>query len=168
SQVNGEESAAYVLARTLMRPRNFLKIFNHSRGFATNFNHAKIEEDDIEKGLKAYSQDLVIELDRELSDVYPAAKDVLYHFIDARNVISRAGICKIIEEAGVGTADHQRIIDFLLYYGVLGIRVNSQDLFIYNVHYELKPLNIRAARAGDGAEYLVNPAFWPALGITER
>jgi hypothetical protein len=35
-----------------MRPRNLLKIFNHCRGFATNFNRQKIEDADIEKGLK--------------------------------------------------------------------------------------------------------------------
>jgi hypothetical protein len=52
-----------------MRPRNFLKIFNHCRGFATNFRHVKIDEEDIEKGLRAYSNDLLVELDHELTDV---------------------------------------------------------------------------------------------------
>ena len=40
SHYQGEESSAYLIDRTLMRPRNLLKIFNHCRGFATNFNRA--------------------------------------------------------------------------------------------------------------------------------
>jgi hypothetical protein len=60
-----------------MRPRNILKIFNHWRGFATNFRHVKIDEEDIEKGLRAYSNDLLVELDHELTDVFPAARDLV-------------------------------------------------------------------------------------------
>jgi hypothetical protein len=78
SHYHGEESADYLIERSLMRPRNVLKIFNHCRGFATNFRHAKIDEDDIERGLRAYSNDLLVELNHELTDVFPAARDLLY------------------------------------------------------------------------------------------
>lgn len=74
SHFRGEESSAFIIDRSLMRPRNVLKIFNHARGYASNFNRARISEDDIQKGMRAYSQDLLIELDRELGDVLPAAK----------------------------------------------------------------------------------------------
>jgi hypothetical protein len=37
--------------------------------------------------------------------------------------------------------------------------------FIYSVNYDLKVLKIRAGRHTDTADYVVNPAFWPALGI---
>ena len=52
SHYHGEDTSTYLINRSLMRPRNLLKIFNHCRGFATNFNRQKIEEADIEKGLK--------------------------------------------------------------------------------------------------------------------
>ena len=90
SHYRGEETSAYLIDRSLMRPRNLLKIFNHCRGFATNFNRQKIDESDIEKGLKAYSADLLEELDRELTDVFPEARDLLYYFLDAPAVISRS------------------------------------------------------------------------------
>lgn len=48
SHYRGEESAAYMIERSLMRPRNLLKIFAHTKGFASNFNHTKIDESDIE------------------------------------------------------------------------------------------------------------------------
>ena len=70
-----------------MRPRNFLKLFNHCRGFAANFHRDQINEVDIEKGVTAYSQDLLEELDRELSNVFPAAKDLPYYFLDAPAIL---------------------------------------------------------------------------------
>ena len=117
--------------------------------------------------MRAYSQDLIIELDRELSDVHPEAKDLLYHFIDASNVIDAEKLSSIVREAGIDDADAENVIDFLLYYGVLGVRTGEDDFFIFHVGYDLKPLKIRAARAGAGTLYVINPAFGPALGIKE-
>lgn len=165
SHFHGEESSTYVINRALMRPRNVLKIFNHARGFAINFNRTKISEEDIEKGVRAYSQDLIIELDRELSDVLPEAKDLLYHFIDAPEVLDTRTLGTIMKEAKIDDTDAVRVLDFLLYYGVLGLRTDEADFFIFDVAYDLKPLKIRASRAGACVRYLINPAFGPALGI---
>jgi hypothetical protein len=49
SQYYGEDTSGYLIDRSLMRPRNLLKIFNHCRGFATNFRHHKIDDEDMKK-----------------------------------------------------------------------------------------------------------------------
>jgi hypothetical protein len=164
----GEESSAYIIERSLMRPRNVLKIFNHCRGFATNFGRQRISDPDIEKGLAAYSHDLLEELDRELTDVYPDAKDLLYYFLDADEVLTAAQLNSILQEASISPDEAVKVIDFLLYYGVLGTRLGDIDHFIYSVNYDLKVLKIRANRHTEAADYVVNPAFWPALGIRTR
>lgn len=164
-QIEGEDSSNYIISRSLMRPRNVLKIFNHARGFAVNFGHTRIEEEDFEKGLKAYSQDLIIELDRELADVSHGARDLLYHFIDVSNVLGASEVRSILESAGVESGDMSAVLDYLLYYGVLGIRAGQIENYIFDTHYDLRPLKIRAERAGEAARYVINPAFWPALGI---
>jgi len=69
SHYKGEETSAYIIERSLMRPRNVIKIFSHAKGFAANLNHQKIDESDLEKGVAAYSQDLLAELNHELTDV---------------------------------------------------------------------------------------------------
>jgi hypothetical protein len=148
-----------------MRPRNVLKIFNHCRGFATNFGRQKISDPDIDKGLTAYSHDLLEELDRELSDVFPGAKDLLYYFLDAPEVMTGTHLESLLSEASIDEADREKVVDFLLYYGILGTRLGEIDHFIYSVNYDLKVLKIRASRHIDTADYVVNPAFWPALGI---
>jgi hypothetical protein len=165
SHYRGEETSAYLIDRSLMRPRNLLKIFNHCRGFATNFNRQRIDDSDIEKGLKAYSADLLAELDRELTDVFPEAKDLLYYFLDAPSVISQSQLAEILTSAKIEADSYEKVIDFLLYYGVLGVHAADQEHFIYSVNYDLKVLKIRAERDGDATRYILNPAFWPALGI---
>jgi hypothetical protein len=165
SHYRGEDTSTCLINRSLMRPRNLLKIFNHCRGFATNFNRQKIEDADIEKGLKAYSADLLEELDRELADVFPEARDLLYHFLDAPGLLTPDQLTVILTEAKV--ADCEKVTDFLLYYGVLGIQAADSEYFIFNVNYDLRVLKIRAERGADSIRYIINPAFWPAFGVKE-
>ena len=168
SHYRGEETSSYLIDRSLMRPRNLLKIFNHCRGFATNFNRQKIEESDIEKGLKTYSADLLEELDRELTDVFPGARDLLYHFLDAPAVMTSADLNKVFNSARIAEDSHDELLDFLLYYGVLGVLIESKEYFIYSVNYDLRMLKIRAERGGDHTRYTLNPAFWPTFEIDEN
>lgn len=166
SHYKGEETSSYIIDRALMRPRNVIKIFSHAKGFAANLAHQRIEEGDLEKGVLAYSQDLLVELGHELADVFPAAKDLLYHFIDAAPKLSAVDLQHLIKNAGIDVSDIDRVIDFLLYYGILGVQTSAdQTHYIFNVNYDLKVLQIRATRAGEGAAYVMNPAFRPALGI---
>jgi hypothetical protein len=165
SHYRGEESSAYLIDRTLMRPRNLIKLFNHCRGFATTLNHSRIEEGDIEKGVQAYSNDLREELNRELTDVMPYSKDLLYHFMDAQAVMTPAELDNLLTSTGIDLADFDKVKEFLLYYGVLGIRGADHDYFIYNVSYDMKVLKVRIGRGGAHTRYIVNPAFWPGLGI---
>lgn len=166
SHYKGEETSAYIIERSLMRPRNVIKIFSHAKGFAANLAHQKIQESDLEKGVRAYSQDLLVELDHELTDVFPDSRDLLYHFIDAAPQLTGRALAELIASAGIAASDVQRVIDFLLYYGILGIQDAMEQVhYIFGVNYDLKVLQIRAARAGGDAVYVMNPAFRPALGI---
>jgi hypothetical protein len=166
SHYNGEETSSYIIDRALMRPRNVIKMFAHSKGFAANLSHPKIEESDLEKGIQAYSQDLLVELDHELADVFPAARDLIYQFIDAPPQMSAKHLHELIGRAGIHESDRERVVDFLLYYGILGVRTSQdQSHFIFNVNYNLKVLQARASLASDGSVYVMNPAFRPALGI---
>ncbi|MHA7775828.1 P-loop ATPase, Sll1717 family [Roseibium sp. M-1] len=168
SHVFGEESSNFIIDRSLMRPRNVLKFFNHARGFAVNLRKEKIDQDDYLKGLKAYSQDLLIELDRELSDVYPVAKDLLYHFIDCKSEISAEDLTDIMCSADIPREKQDNIRDFLLYHGVLGLNTIDGGQYIFDVGYDLKQLVYRMKRMGTELSFVMNPAFGPALEIKDR
>jgi len=166
SHYRGEETAAFMIERCLMRPRNLLKMFAYSRGFANNFSRMTITEEDIEKGTRVYSQDLLVELGHELVDIFPGAKDLLYYFMDAKTEMSRSELAKVLNAAAVDGADHALVLDFLFYYGVIGLRATHEDQFIFNVNYDPKVLQIRAELEGDSARFVLNPAFFPALGLS--
>ncbi len=168
SHYRGEETSSYMIERSLMRPRNVIKMFAHAKGFAVNLTHQRIEEADLEKGIRAYSQDLLVELDHELTDVFPAAKDLLYHFIDAPAELLHRDLTAVISGAGIEASEVDRVVDFLLYYGIFGVRsLDGIVHYIFNVNYDLKVLKIRASRAGDSGAYVMNPGFRPALGIKD-
>ncbi len=169
SHYRGEDTSSYMIERSLMRPRNFLKIFLHAKGFATNLNHPRITETDLEKGIKAYSQDLLLELDHELTDVFPAAKDLIYHFVDCCEEMHRGELEALILSSGVEEADVGMLLDFLLYYGILGVKVDGDGpYYIFDVNYDLRVLQVRAARASRELLYVMNPAFAPALSLRKR
>jgi hypothetical protein len=71
----------------------------------------------------------------------------------------------LISGAGVENANVRRVIEFLIYYGVLGLRTEDGDLYIYGVNYNPKMIETRAQRLGEKACFVINPAFWPALNI---
>lgn len=168
SHVFGEESSSFIIERSLMRPRNVLKLFSHARAYAVNFRKEKIDQDDYYKGLKAYSQDLLVELDRELGDVFPEAKDLLYYFIDSDSILDTEKLRKIIFEAGIAQEEFWRIRDFLLYHGVLGLRLEDRDQYIFDVNYDIKQILVRLERLGDKARFTLNPGFAPALEIKDQ
>jgi hypothetical protein len=167
SHIHGEESSAFILERSLMRPRNVLRLFGYAKSFANNFSRLLITEDDIEKGFKAYSQDLLVDLGHELVDVFPEAKDLLYYFLDSKSEMSLLEIYGLLEKAGVDEADFRFVMEFLMYYGVIGLRIDGADQYIYNVHYDSKVLQIRAELAGEKVRFVINPAFFPALGTIQ-
>ncbi len=163
----GEETSAYFIKHSLMRPRNLLKIFNHCKGFAVNLGHQIIEREDIEKGLRAYSQDLLSELDHELTDVLPIASNVIYQFIDSVSELSSVEIKVLLREANVEPEKVDEVVNFLMYYGIIGVKAQGQEFFIYDVAYNEQVLKMRAGREGDQAVFIINPAFWPALEVRE-
>ena len=133
-----------------------------------NLRKEKIDQDDFYKGLKTYSQDLLIELDRELSDVFPVAKDLLYHFIDSEPIVTLGELYKVMLEAGIDQKQHETIRNFLLYHGVIGLCLKGKEQYIFDVGYDLKQILIRVNRRGKNARFMLNPAFAPALGLKDQ
>ncbi len=163
----GTDTVTFMIDHSLMRPRNLLKIFSHIKGFANNLSHDRIEEADIEKGLRAYSQDLLIELGHELIDVFPESPDVLYRLIDCKPELSKVELLDVLRVDGESPEMLQKLFSFLLYFGVIGLKVNDEVQYIFDVNYDVNILNIRAARLGEDAVYAISNAFRPVLGITD-
>jgi hypothetical protein len=169
SHVNGEESSQYLIDRCLMRPRALIDLANHCRGFAVNLGHARIEAEDIKKGVDTSSSDLVVDIGYEIRDVLPAAEDVLYAFIDEPQIQSDNVFYSLLQRSGIEPAIIPAIIEILLWYGVIGIRQEDGSIaYIHTVNYSMPILRgiIRKLET-QGVVYVINLAFVSALQIRE-
>ena len=164
--VDGEESFQYLIDRSLMRPRYLINLVSYCKSHAVNLRHSRIEVDDVERGLQSYSSDLVAEIGLEIRDVLPEAEDVLYCLVGVTRVIAGQELEKCLQAGGFGDRGLMaRIIDILLWYGVLGIWISDEEsTYIYDVNYDANLLRAmdrkRTARV-----YSMNPAMWKGLGI---
>ena len=165
SHIKGEESSQYLIDRCLMRPRCLIDIINYCKSFAVNLRHQRIEAEDIEKGLNAYSTDLVFEVGLEIRDVLPEAEDLLYDFIESPHEIPEEHLAQIL---GRYTRQQQEaLLENLLWYGFLGVvRLTGEVDYIYTVNYDMKMLNAIITKLRDtGLVYCINPAFWSGLQV---
>lgn len=166
SHYQGEETSQFLIDRSLMRPRQLLRLIGYCKSVAINLEHEKIEADDIAKGLHAYSNDLVLEADRELADVVPAAKGLLYEFVEEPSEFSGEDLSLMLQVHGITEDVIERVIDLLLYLGFLGIRVaDSEARYIYDCGYDLAILRAVHRKNRSRSSFVLNPAFWPALEV---
>ena len=164
SHYEGEETSQYFIERSLMRPRNLLKILGHALGFAVNLNRPKITDIDIEKGMRSYSLDLITEADQELTDILGSETNLIYHFIGEGDQFDQARLEDIIIRSGIDPSRIGQVIEFLLYFAFVGVRIkDSEPKYIYGVGYDMKMLKVLIGKAGDAYTYVLNPAFHPAL-----
>ncbi len=171
SHINGEDTAEYLIQRSLMRPRYFLTLVNHCKSNAVNFRHTKILDKDIEKACETYSADLVNEIGLEIRDVFPAAEDILYYFIAKPSYMSLSELKEILSEAIDNDKDIERLIEILFWFGFLGIRIKKncdvKDLYIYDVLYDMKKMKRLCSNFQDDRMIVtIHCAFWPFLEIS--
>ena len=163
SHFKGEESFQFIIDRCLMRPRFLINFINHCRSFAINLNHFKIHEEDIEKGLKSYSSDLLTDINLEIRDIFPEAEDILFAFITSNRELSFETLKTIIENKIKNQNYTDKIIDLLLWYGFLGVRHDDEIIYIYNINYSLQLLKGLINQKNDEVVFIINPGFSPAL-----
>lgn len=165
----GEETSQFLIERSLMRPRNLLKIVNACKGYAVNLQHDRVEEIDIEKGLYVYSNDLIVDADQELTDVEPGAANLIYQFIGEKTHYSYLELMNMLSEGGIREEDHGRIIDFLLYYGFFGLWVDrNKTQYIYDVNYNMGILRSIVRKKVPNVTFEMNPAFWSGLELKKN
>ncbi len=166
SHYEGEETSQFLIDRSLMRPRHLLKLVGYCKSFAVNLDHEKIEAEDITKGLRSYSNDLVLEADRELADVEPSARGLLYEFVGEPSELCEDDLNLLLRIHGTSDEKLQDVIDFLLYLGFLGVRVGRDEArYVYDFGYDLGILRAVHRKNKERSLFVLNPAFWPALGV---
>lgn len=164
SHIDGEETSQYLIERSLMRPRGLIDLIQCCRSHALNLGKTKIDVDDIREGEESYSTELVSNLSYEMRDIITDAYSVLYQLLGCKSWLSHEEISSRIGSAA--SDDVNRIIDLMLWYGVIGI-VRDKDAtstYIYDVRYDIRRLQAISPDVG-ARMYCVNPALWRGLEI---
>jgi hypothetical protein len=161
--VRSEDSFQFVLNRTLLRPREVLRFVRESINTAINRKHETVTEQDILDAERSYSADALVDIGLEMKDVKPEYDNVTYAFIGARVVLSRTEVESKLREVGIKEEEVDRVIDLLLWFGVLGIYLDYEEER-YSYQYEHDPKRMSAG-LGNFA-YCIHPAFRVALGCS--
>ncbi|WP_321386367.1 P-loop ATPase, Sll1717 family [Alcaligenes phenolicus] len=168
SHHKGEETSQFLIDRSLMRPRFLLNLISHCKSFAINLNHKVIESDDIEKGVAAYSADILRDIGYELRDVSEYTEEVLYAFISSPSTLSEKDVIDRLVQFGLDPEKSGRVMDLLFWYGFLGICINSEDpKFIYDFSYNKALMDGVKRNSNKSVSLAINQAFWPALMIED-
>lgn len=168
SHIHGEDSAQYMIDRCLMRPRSLIEFLRFCRSHAVNLGHKKIEIEDILQGEESYSTQLVNDINYEMRDVFPPAFNALYEFIECPTDLDEDSLKEIFYRISNDKKTQERILDLLLWYGVIGFRrQDGKPAFIYSVRYDIRRLStlLKKRKLQGDVIYMINPAFWKGLEI---
>jgi hypothetical protein len=165
--VDTEESFRFVVARTLMRPRDLLKFVHKAIEVAVNRGHARVSAADLRQAEATYSEDMLLSMNFELGDVSPPLVDAVYHFIGCATVMPQDEVQRRLEEGGIPPADVSSTLELLLWFGFLGVQDPGRDeqpAYSYEVSYNLAKL--LAGLKGGRGRLVVHPAFRTALSCS--
>jgi hypothetical protein len=164
AEVAGRPTWEYIVAHTLMRPRDVIHLCNLCRDTAENNGHATITEADLAEAVDQYSQWKLEDLPNEYLANYPFLNGLLAIFKDRGYVVTRAALDRRLPEAREVLAARfpertealttDNVLDLLYDVGFLGVRRNDHVVY--------------AARQGGrveltDTEFHVHQAFRPAL-----
>ncbi|MFZ3137060.1 MAG: hypothetical protein WA126_06690 [Thermodesulfovibrionales bacterium] len=160
--IEGVDSFAFIVERTLMRPRDVLKFVLFALEVAINRKHAKVSEDDITQAEGLYSEDMLQNFIYEIKDIFHDFPDVIYEFLGCSVKLSKSDIESFISKSAIAEGYLDKILKMLLWFGFIGVVVKDGDAkYAYEVNYDLERLKIQ-----DDSTFVVHPAFRKSLECT--
>ena len=156
--VGGRPTLDYLLDASLMRPRYLKRLFETARRRAVTLGREKIDESDYKNGVEELGWQVLEDFDRELADIVPDAKDLLF---DLTLIGERAPLSKLrqVIQNKVGKSDLvEPVIDILIWAGCIGVPTDSGIVYISDCGFK-RPY-IRALMRNNEAQEIV---FHPTL-----
>jgi hypothetical protein len=166
-EVSGIPTREYVIAHTLMRPRDIIHLCNLCRDTAEYNDHTRITEADITEAVRLYSQWKLEDLPNEYLANYPFLDGLLTVFRDHGYVVTRAALNRRLPEAFEALAERfperaealttDNVLDVLYDVGFLGVRHNDHIVYATDHGGRVELTD---------TEFRIHPAFRPALRAT--
>jgi len=162
AHVEGEESFSYIVNRTMMRPRDILRLLRECVNVAVNRGHEKVSESDVIQAEKRYSEDQLQEISFELKDISPEYGDVIYGFIGCLTTLDREELRDRLRLMAVPDASCAHVEGLLLWFGFLGVmNSDGEERYSYSYQYGVDRM---LREACTNPTFVIHPAFRSALG----
>lgn len=158
---DGGDAVSAMIEGSLRRPRFLIDLCERVLSFAINRGHASVTPEDVESGLTQMALYLVSDFGYEMRDIAGTPEDIFYHFIGTEPQVSEEDLAILLSEDTLGLGLSETI-DFLLWYGFLGIVTGGQATFIYDRAYDFRRLEAERANTKP-VIYAINPAFLKGL-----
>lgn len=112
--------------------------------------------------------DLIVEANREIEDVMPAASKKIYNFVGEQSPsFTYEELEILIGDSSWKPELFRKLVENLLYFSILGLERDGQVKYIYDVGYDMEMLRAEIQKFSGVIRYHIHPAFWPALKIGE-
>ena len=89
----------------------------------------------------------------------PEVSDALFMFIGQDNILDTETLNQLFEKEGIKAENWEKLTDFLLWYGVIGIYDNENVKYIYNTNYDLSILKRYQKLSENNTYYQLYPTF---------
>lgn len=163
--VGGVDSFQYIMERSLMRPREFLRFLHQAIEVATNRGHGRVSGDDIKTAEARFSEDLLASVEGELRDIDPEVRNPLYPFLGSRERLSRDDVLKRLGEGGF--RNPEKVLELLVWFGFLGVQRNGAESPRYAYELQHNVAKVLAPIESHQGWFVIQPGFRSALECPE-
>jgi hypothetical protein len=119
--IDGKPTLDFLLDASLMRPRYLIRLFETARRRAVTLGRKKIEEADYQTGVEELAFQVLEDFDRELTDIVPDAKNLLF---DLSLLGERTSLSQLRQVIGTKVGKPtlvEPVIDILVWAGCIGV-----------------------------------------------
>jgi hypothetical protein len=166
SYIRGEHSFAYILGRTMMRPRDLIGFLRQCVSVAVNRGNSKVLEADILQAEGQYSEDQLQALFDELRDVNSQFAELPYAFIGSAVTMTRKVLEDRIQEFEVPPSKVGEALEILLWFGFVGIvDAEGEERYAHMYQYGVKRM---LREATELTSFVIHPAFRSVLSCEPK
>jgi len=167
THVGSEDSFAYIVDRTLMRPRDLLLFLQACVETALNRGHALVTAEDILQAEKLYSEETLYQTASELESTHPDYASALLEFQGAKRVLSYAEVTELLVGVGIDENAVKEAIDLLVWFGFLGVSGQgfAEEQYSHTARFDMHRL-MNPVERGRGS-LVIHPAFHSALEVRD-
>jgi hypothetical protein len=171
SEVAGLPTKQYLTQQIIPRPRDIIFLCKASLSYSVNHSHSLIEEEDILKGMRDYSQYAYLTLVTETKPIFPKIEELLIEFAGRPEIITDEDIRQALNRASLTNEPLDPIVDLLIDSLFLGIETEPNSFrFLYDENRAnvLRSLARSNSQSKENQKYRINPPFHAYLEIVKE